>query len=159
MYVEFRGAKFKRSLAKQGVPQGGVLSPILFNLYVSKIPQPPDIVKLVTYADDCSPMLITGENIAELEERLNEYLPRLVDFMEDKNLKHSSSTLFTTWGVEMKNQLDINIRRVSIPNGSNPKILGIVLDISLKFAKVSKKYAKAKNHFVKLKILNKSCFQ
>ena len=85
-------------------------------------------------------MLITGENIAELEERLNEYLPRLVDFMEDKNLKHSSSTLFTTWGVEMKNQLDINIRRVSIPTVPNPKILGIVLDSLLSL--LNRKYPK-----------------
>ena len=86
------------------------------------------------------------KSIAELEERLNEYLPRLVDFMKDKNLTlfapKSSSTLFTASGVEMKSQLDINIRRVSIPHGSTPKILGKVLDISLKFAKVSKKYPK-----------------
>ena len=83
-YVEFRGAKSKRRLAKRGVPQGVVLSPILFNLNVSKIPQPPDSVKLVTYADDCS-ILTTGNNIAELEERLNEYLLRLDDFMEGNN--------------------------------------------------------------------------
>ena len=51
-YVEFRVAKSKRRIAKQGVAQGGVLAPIFFKLYVSKILQTADSVKLVTYADD-----------------------------------------------------------------------------------------------------------
>lgn len=39
--VEFRGAKSKRIKVKQGVPQGGLLSPILFNFYLQ-----------CTYVDD-----------------------------------------------------------------------------------------------------------
>ena len=117
----------------------------IFNLYISKIPHPPDTVKLVTYADDCS-ILSTGQNIAELEERLNEYLPRLVDFMEGKNLKlsapKSSSSLFTTWDVEMKARLDINIRGALITNVPNPKILETVLDSSLKSVKQAEKVSK-----------------
>ena len=51
-YVEFRGEKSKFRKIKQGVPQGGVLSPMLFNIYMSKMPKPPKNIKLVTYADD-----------------------------------------------------------------------------------------------------------
>ena len=40
---------------KTGVPQGGVLSPVLFNLYTSDIPNPPPGVSLTTYADDMNP--------------------------------------------------------------------------------------------------------
>ena len=37
---------------EQGVPQGSVLSPLLFSLFTSNIPSPPDGVTLATYADD-----------------------------------------------------------------------------------------------------------
>ena len=35
-----------------GVQQGGVLSPILFNIYPSDIPLPPKDIQITTYADD-----------------------------------------------------------------------------------------------------------
>ena len=38
-YVDFRDKTSSHKRMKQVVPQGGVLSPILFNLYLSKIPQ------------------------------------------------------------------------------------------------------------------------
>ena len=43
-FVEFRGQKSKYRKIKMGVPQGGVLSPILFNMYLAKLPIPtPDV--------------------------------------------------------------------------------------------------------------------
>ena len=40
-FVDFRGAKSKYRKVRQGVPQGAVLSPTLFNLYMSHMPTPP----------------------------------------------------------------------------------------------------------------------
>lgn len=50
--LEFRNFKSKFRQVKQGVPEGGVLSPTLFNLYVSSLPSKPADVKIITYADD-----------------------------------------------------------------------------------------------------------
>ncbi|XP_039968218.1 uncharacterized protein LOC120779998 [Bactrocera tryoni] len=52
--VLFRGKTSKLRRIKQGVPQGGVLSPLLFNFYISKLPQPPEGVSVTSYADDCT---------------------------------------------------------------------------------------------------------
>ena len=55
---------------KQGVPQGGVLSPVLFNLYMASMPQPPGNIKLVTYADD-SNILNSGPVVEPIVKDLN----------------------------------------------------------------------------------------
>ena len=51
-YTTFRNHSSTKRQFKSGVQQGGVLSPILFNIYTSDIPLPPDSVQLTTYADD-----------------------------------------------------------------------------------------------------------
>ena len=70
---------------RQGFPQGGILSPTLFNLYMSKMPQPPDVIKLVTYAND-STVLKSGPTIGPICEDLNSYLDTLLNWFKGRNL-------------------------------------------------------------------------
>jgi len=51
-YTTYKHATSAQLKLKTGVPQGGVLSPTLFNIYMSDIPTPPEHVSLSTYADD-----------------------------------------------------------------------------------------------------------
>ena len=60
-FLESRSAQVKtlegcgeRFALRAGVPQGAVLSPALYNVYVSDMPQPPHGVKNIIYADDVS---------------------------------------------------------------------------------------------------------
>ena len=69
-YVTFRNINSKYRRVKQGVPQGGVLSPTLFNLYMSRLPFPPEGIKLITYVDDCT-LLSSSTNIDEICSKLN----------------------------------------------------------------------------------------
>ena len=135
-YVEFRGKKSRRKKMKQGVPQGGVLSPLLFNLYMSKMPTPPTKVKLVTYADDGS-ILSSDKKIGPICDRINAYLETLNTWFSSRNLfisaPKSSATLFTTWSNEAKTQLPINIAGTAVPTVQDPKILGVTLDPLLTF--------------------------
>ena len=50
-YVEFREKTSKKKEGAAGSTQGGVLSPALFNTYMSSLPAPQDNVTLISYAD------------------------------------------------------------------------------------------------------------
>lgn len=130
-YVEFRGKRSKFRKMRQGVPQGGVLSPVLFNLYMSKMPLPPGNIKLVTYADD-SNVLKSGVHLGPVCQELNIYLGTLENWFSERNLfispTKSTATVFTTWGNESNVQLDISINGTTVPTVKHPKFLGVVYD-------------------------------
>ena len=135
-FVEFRNKRSKFRKMRQGVPQGGVLSPILFNLYMSKMPPPPTGISLVTYADD-SNVLTSGTNIKQMCNNLNQYLQTLDTWFKDRNLfispAKSSATLFSTAPNEMNLKLPIKINNEEVPTVKHPKFLGVTFDSTLSF--------------------------
>jgi len=50
--ASFQTATSSRRGLRAGVAQGGLISPVLFSLYVNDIPSPSHHVELVLYADD-----------------------------------------------------------------------------------------------------------
>lgn len=59
-----------------GVPQGSVLGPILFNLYVNGIVNIDTAVKYIIYADDCT-LLFSGMNLDDVIGECNAVLNKL----------------------------------------------------------------------------------
>ncbi len=135
-FVLFRNSKSKYRKVKQGVPQGGVLSPVLFNLYMSTMPSPPGKIKLVTYADD-SNILNSGPHIKPIVNEINIYLATLDSWFKGRNLNispsKSSATLFTTCSNEINIKLDVKIAGERVPTVKKPKILGVTFDGLLSF--------------------------
>ena len=84
---------------RQGVPQGGVLSLTLLNLYMVDMPAPLGNIELTTYADN-STSLNSGPRIEPLC-KLNIYLGTVNQWFKSRNLlfsaAKSSATLFATF--------------------------------------------------------------
>jgi len=135
-YTLYNNSKSRQRQLKTGVPQGGVLSPVLFNIYTSDIPTPPTQVQIESYADDIT-TLTSHSKIKEAENRLQPYLNDIYNWTQENDLQlnadKSTATLFTSHQAEYNTTLNLTINNKIIPTVKNPKIPGLHFDPKLNF--------------------------
>ena len=68
-----------------GVPQGSILGPLLFVLYINDLPGISTLAKCILYADDAN-IIISGNNIYEIEDQLNLLSQSLVKWVDVNGL-------------------------------------------------------------------------
>ena len=135
-----------------GVPQGSILGPLLFLIYVNDMPQ---AVKsnLFLYADD-SCLVFQGKNIIEIEKQLNRYFTNICDWFVDNRLSiyfgedKTKSILFASKReIKKVPKLKINYKNIQTKQHSKVTYLGYIL------------YETMSGESVALKVINKINFR
>ena len=134
-YVELNNERSRWRLQKNGLPQGSVFSPILFNIYTNDQPIH-DGTRSFIYADD---LCITAQypTFTEVEDTIEEALSELTQYYRNNSLRANPDktqvTAFYLRNREVKRSLNIAWNGVDLENTAYPKYLGVTLDRTLNY--------------------------
>jgi len=119
-----------------GVPQGSILGPLLFLLYINDMPQAIDC-ELLLYADDTC-LIFQHKDIHEIEIVLNRNFSILCDWFVDNKLSihfgedKTRSILFgSRHKIKKSRPLNIHYKTIKIKQYSKVTYLGCILDETL----------------------------
>ena len=123
-----------------GVPQGSVLGPLLFLLYMNDIYKVSKEFKMTLFADDTN-LLYSRKNLKSLESTMNDELLKLYDWLtvnkRTLNVKKSNYVIFRPYQKQLPHNISVNFfdhklkAFVSLEQKSCVKYLGIYFDENL----------------------------
>ena len=119
---------------KNGVPQGSVLAPLLFNVYIHDLPD--TVSRKYGYADDLA-ILKTDKQWSNIEQALSWDMDTIAMYLRRWRLKLSEaktvSTAFHLNNKEARRELDVYVNNRRLNFQATTTYLGVKLDRSLTF--------------------------
>lgn len=132
--IKLNGTRSSERILTAGVPQGSLLSPILYSIFVSDIPRT-EGTQLAMYADDVC-IYTRSRSSVIAARRLQEASTRMFDYFAKWRVKvnpdKSTAVLFTRRRRELPDALEL--QGEPLPWRDKAKYLGVILDSKLTWA-------------------------
>ena len=132
-YVHVNNINSDNLNLKYSVPQGSILGPVLFILYINDLPNISTAAKYIFFADDAN-IIITGNNYLEIQEKIDSLLVAIDKWVTLNGLKlNVKKTKFMIFSNrrEGANGLDIRLNGVVLERVASERFLGVILESGL----------------------------
>ena len=160
-YTEIDDLKSSILPIQTGVPQGSILGPLLFILYINDFPQASKLFDFIMYADDTTlastlDKFTESNNNMELCDSINSELVKINEWLTINKLSiNTSKSKYMTFSFQKNfaHDLDLKIDNLRIERVHEFNFLGIIIDTQLNWAKHTGKIANSCSQ--KIGVLNK----
>jgi len=137
-YVKFKSSNSNMLNITSGVPQGSILGPLLFIIYINDIQEQSNSIHLTLFADDTS-LIATGNDPEQTTQLLNSQLNKLQHWFSSNHLIINTSKtnfmVFSTKQSIINHNFSIKIHNTTINRVYHTKFLGVIIDSKLKWQK------------------------
>ena len=157
-FVFFNGQSSKPLEISCGVPQGSVLGPLLFLLYINDLPNVSKVLNFYLFADDTN-IYYESDTLEDLERTINKELCKLYLWLNvnrlSLNINKTNYIIFHPFNKPIKHHITIKINKKAISEKEFIKYLGVMMDSTLSWkyqiSNIAKKISRAIGVMYKLR--------